>query len=211
LEKLVEKQQSKKNKNVKRENTLLVVIISLFIGFVGGAAFTVYNTDNDGSHKVQTNQEAKQKQHSNPTASDKMSEEIGALEKKVAQNPKDAQTWVQLGNYYFDTNKFEKAIEAYNRYLEFDPDNASVITDLGVMYRRSGKPVEAIETFNLAIEKDPKHEIARFNKGVVLMHDLKDTNAAIKAWEELIEINPLAVTPGGQPVDEILQSLKENI
>jgi hypothetical protein len=43
----------------------------------------------------------------------------------------------------------------------------------------------------------------------VLMHDLKDIEGAIKAWEELIALNPVAMSPNGQSVDQILQTLKE--
>jgi cytochrome c-type biogenesis protein CcmH/NrfG len=134
---------------------------------------------------------------------------IAALEQETRTNPQNAEAWIQLGNEFFDSDQFEKAIQAYHKSLELKPNNADVWTDLGIMYRRSGKPEEAIKKFDKAIGVDPKHEIARLNKGIVLLHDLKDTDGALKAWEELIEINPVAMAPTGRSVDEMVQQLKK--
>jgi tetratricopeptide (TPR) repeat protein len=80
---------------------------------------------------------------------------------------------------------------------------------MGVMYRRNGSPQEAVLAFDKAIEADPKHEVSRMNKGIVLLHDLKDTDGAIKAWEGLLEINPVAMAPTGRSVDEMVQQMKK--
>jgi tetratricopeptide (TPR) repeat protein len=119
--------------------------------------------------------------------------------------------WVELGNNYFDTDQYDKAIRAYQRSLEIQPNNANVLTDMGVMYRRSGKPQEAIKAFDKAMEVDPKHEVSRFNKGVVLLHDLNDTQGAIRAWEDLMTVNPVALTPSGQSVDQMVTQLKKQL
>jgi hypothetical protein len=47
------------------------------------------------------------------------------------------------------------------------------------------------------------------NKGIVLLHDLKDTDGAIEAWEGLLEINPVAMAPTGRSVDEMIQQMKK--
>jgi tetratricopeptide (TPR) repeat protein len=91
------------------------------------------------------------------------------------------------------------------------PNDANVWTDMGVMYRRSGQPQEAIKAFDKAVEVDPKHETSRFNKGIVLMHDLNDTPGAIKAWEGLVQVNPVAVAPNGQSVDQMVMSMKQQV
>ena len=115
------------------------------------------------------------------------------------------------GNAFFDSNRFDQAITAYKKSLELDPDNANVWTDMGVMYRRNGQPEKAIEAFNKAIEIDAKHEKSRFNKGVVLMHDLGDSEGALSAWVGLTEINPFAKTPDGRTVIELVNSLKQGM
>jgi len=125
------------------------------------------------------------------------------------ENPDSADTWIRLGNIYFDTARHQLAIEAYEKSLALAPNNANVLTDLGVMYRRSDRPNEAIASFDRAIAVNPKHETARFNKGIVLLHDLGDEKGAIKAWENLVEVNPVAVTPSGISVDEMVTEMKK--
>lgn len=186
---------------VRKETFWLVTVLALALGFFGGVVFAVF--------KSETVPLPGPKPTPSPRAAEsERSGMIAALEQKTETNPQDAEAWTQLGNEFFDSDQYEKAIQAYSKSLELNPNNADVWTDLGIMFRRSGKPEEAIKKFDKAIEADPKHEIARLNKGIVLLHDLKDTDGALKAWEELIEINPVAMAPTGRSVDEMVQQLK---
>ena len=76
------------------------------------------------------------------------------------------------------------------------------------MYRRSGRPQKALESFDKAIALNPAHQVSRFNKGIVMIHDLKDIPGGIAAWEELLKINPLAMAPNGQSVDELVTQFR---
>jgi cytochrome c-type biogenesis protein CcmH/NrfG len=142
------------------------------------------------------------------TITEDQAKHILALEKEVAANPDNLDAWTQLGNLYFDTNNFDSAIRSYKKSLALKPDNANVQTDLGVMYRRAGQPEQAVKAFEKAVEIDPKHEIARFNTGIVLLHDLNDREGALKAWQGLVDINPAAMTPGGKPLAELIKALR---
>ena len=190
---------------VKKETLLIVSVIMLIIGFLGGVVLTVYKSGPSLSVQQQAQNPTKEEAQ---TISNEMAARIFELEKKTSASPDDLDDWIELGHLYFDSNNFDKAIWAYNKSLELDPNNADVLTDLGVMYRRIGKPEEAIKSFDKAIELNPNHEIARFNKGIVLMHDLNDIEGAVKAWEELVKLNPDAKTPSGQSVKEMIQRFK---
>lgn len=203
------KQNIEKNGYVKKQTLTMVTLVALSIGFFGGVVFTVYKSGSSQSAQVSAKPMPAPTNPARPDVSTDTAVKILKFEKTTAQNPDDASAWVQLGNLYFDSSNYQKAIEAYNKSLALNPNNANVITDLGVMYRRSGQPDEAVKTFDKAIKIDPNHETARFNKGIVLMHDLNDTEGAIKAWEELVALNPLALAPNGQSVDQILQTLKK--
>ncbi|MFH0997490.1 MAG: tetratricopeptide repeat protein [Pseudomonadota bacterium] len=85
-----------------------------------------------------------------------------------------------------------------------------VLTALGILYQRMGQPRQAIQSFEKAVAADPKNEKARFNKGYVLLNDMKDREGAIRTWEELLEINPLAVTGDNQSVDQLVKYYKEH-
>jgi len=194
---------------VRKETFWLVALLALAVGFFAGVMFAIFKSDNTavpGQRQVQAPQaQAPQTQAPDPGRLSM----IAGLEEETRANPNNLQAWIELGNSYFDTGQNEKAIQAYRKSLEIDPNNANVWTDLGVMYRRSGNPQEAINSFDRAIEVDPRHEVSRMNKGIVLLHDMNDMDGAIKAWEELLAVNPVAVSPTGQSIDQMVQQMKK--
>jgi len=149
-------------------------------------------------------------QSGNMPGDDGRAQMLQALTDKVRQDPNDTAAWIQLGHLNFDRNAVPEAIAAYEKALALQPDNAPVRTDLGIMYRRAKRPEDAIREFDRAIVIDPKLENARFNKGVVLLHDLNDKAGALQAWEELLKINPVAMAPNGQSVDELIMHYREH-
>ncbi len=195
------KQEFDRTEFVKKQTCIIFSIIFLIVGFLSGVYFSkdIHDPSSQNHQQVNTNQ------------NDQNLSKIIELKKWIADHPDDKEALKQLGNIYFDSHKYNDAIEAYKQYLVFEPKNTSVLTDLGVMYRRAEKPKKAIEAFDNAIQVDPKFETARFNKGVVLMHDLNDLKGAIKAWEKLVEINPLAIAPNGESVDMIVKRFKKEM
>ncbi|MBU0965821.1 MAG: tetratricopeptide repeat protein [Proteobacteria bacterium] len=183
-----------------------VVLVALAFGFLAGIVFSVYKS---GPAPAPVSQQAVPQQSQIPAVDAQTSQTILALEKEVIAHPDNVEAWTQLGNYYFDSNNFGKAIEAYNKSLTLNPNNADVLTDLGVMYRRNANPKDAIAAFDRAIAVNPEHPTARFNRGIVQLYDLKDRDGAIKTWEELVKLHPDAKAPNGQPVTEIITTVKE--
>ena len=137
-----------------------------------------------------------------------MADGAAALEEMAQNNPTNAKAWIRLGNYYFDSDQYEKSIQAYTRALEITPDNANVITDMGVMYRRAGKPDQAVAAFDRAIAADPVHEKSRLNKGIVMLNDLKDIDGAVAAWEGLLELNPYFMMGNDLSLQELVNRYK---
>ena len=204
----MEKKIKPDSKMVKKETMWMVASIALVAGFLGGVVFGVYKSGTGTSvQESMLSQPAEEEQG----ASVESAAQIFELEKRTSESPDDVAAWIDLGNLYFDTGNYEKAITAYNKALELNPNNANVMNDLGVMYRRTGQPKKAIEAFDKAIKIDPGHETVRFNKGIVLMHDLNDLEGAIQAWEELVKLNPDAISPTGQPVKKLVENLKKSM
>jgi cytochrome c-type biogenesis protein CcmH/NrfG len=203
------KQKNTDGNFVKKEMMLIVALIALVVGFLGGIFYSAFQSGPTG--RVQTASAPagppQQQQQSQANLSNEQAKNILSLEQEVAINPTNGDAWTQLGHVYFDTGNFAKAIRAYEKSLELSPDNPNVLTDLGVMYRRNGQPEKALETFDRAIAIDPSHEQSRFNKGIVLRYDLNDREGAVKAWEELLRVNPSATAPNGQPLGEAIKSL----
>jgi len=205
------KQNDPGNDTVKKNTMLLASFICLAVGFLGGVVFSAYKSGSGvpmPASMPQKSQQPQQQAAQEETITEDQAKRILALEKEVASNPDNGDAWTQLGNLYFDTNNFESAIRSYKKSLALKPNNANVQTDLGVMYRRAGQPNEAIKAFEKAIQIDPKHEIARFNTGIVFLHDLNDREGALKAWQDLVNINPAAMTPGGKPLAAMIKALR---
>jgi cytochrome c-type biogenesis protein CcmH/NrfG len=190
---------------VRMEATVIVAFIALVVGFFAGEMINLSRPKTPAS--IQTSARPAQTSLNQGPAIEQASR-ISALEAAVSSNPGDVEGWSELGNLYFDSNQFQQAIRAYEQALKLNPNDADVWTDLGVMYRRSGQPLKAIESFNKAKDIDSRHEASRLNKGIVLIYDLDDREGAIKAWEELLRLNPSAKLGNGQPVKELLDKLK---
>jgi cytochrome c-type biogenesis protein CcmH/NrfG len=133
--------------------------------------------------------------------------QIAEAEKAVLRTPKDAAAWTELGNLYFDAGKAREAVSAYEQSLQLAPDNPDVLTDLGIMHRETGDFAKAVECFRKAASLNPRHENAFFNMGVVFHYDLRQTENAERAWRQLLQINPDARAPDGQPVSELIKHL----
>ena len=160
---------------IKTQNMIIIVVLALMIGFISGVAYTSFQ---NGVDKRADPGVSGQQSAPLPPPGRGQTDRIQALEKETAQHPQNVEAWIQLGNTYFDTNRIKKAIVAYQKALELDSKNPNVWTDLGVMFRRNGEPRKALEAFDRAATIDPLHEICRLNKGIVLLHDLNDPEAA---------------------------------
>ena len=131
---------------------------------------------------------------------------IATAEQVVAQDPKNLQAWIDLGNDYFDTQQRQKAIDAYGRALDLDPRNPNVLTDQGVMYREIGAFDKAVANFEKANSIDPAHMQSLFNLGIVYAYDLKQPDKAVAVWSRIIERSP--TSPHAAQARQAIEELK---
>jgi tetratricopeptide (TPR) repeat protein len=195
--------------NRSRQSQLVTYFIIFVFGFLSGIAFTVYKGSFLGSFPKSAPSTVADTQ--SPSQTDETKQAIINLEAAVTANPDNFESWLQLGHLYYDSNQPEKAISAYTKSLELHSGDANLLTDLGVMYRRTKQPEKAIESFNQAIKMDPRHLPSRFNKGIVLMYDLKDPQGAIDSWEKLLKIDPQAKTASGESIREFVDKIKADL
>jgi cytochrome c-type biogenesis protein CcmH/NrfG len=194
------------SKTVKMETTVIIALVALVVGFFAGE---IMDLSKPSRHMAAVQPAPSAQPPSQmPSLTPQQGQRVMELEKDLASNPGNGEAWVELGNLYFDSNDPSQAIRAYKKAVDLNPYNADVWTDLGVMYRRTKKPFEALAAFNKAADIDPRHEQSRFNKGIVLMHDLDDRQGAVKAWEDLLKVNPSAKTSTGQPIRQLVEGLK---
>jgi len=112
---------------------------------------------------------------------------ISEFEKVVAQDPKNVQAWVNLGNSYFDSNNYQKAVQAYAKALELNPNDSNVLTDQGVMYRALGFYDKALINFEKASKLNPQHLQSLYNIGIVYAVDMKLPAKARPIFEKVAQ------------------------
>ena len=105
-------------------------------------------------------------------------------------DPKNAGAAVQLGNTYFDAERYTDAITWYERALTLDPKNADASTDLGVSYYYTNRPDDALKQFETSLRIDPKHTKTLLNQGIVLAFGKQDLNGAASSWQKVVELAP---------------------
>jgi len=123
-----------------------------------------------------------------PTA--EMQALVARTEANVLADPKNHAALVDLGNAYFDSKQFQKAVDAYGRALAIKPDDPNVLTDQGVMYRDLGQFDKALAAFKKANKLQPAHLPSLLNIGVVYAFDLHKPDEAAKAWNKVIAAAP---------------------
>jgi len=173
---------------MKKEHAFLWIGIAFIAGVVVGVIAAVYYEDKAPIISPTMKQAPLSPAPTVPPAD--AQKQIVFLQSILKDDPKNLNALIQLGNLYFDTDQFDRAIETYSKALEIDPQNADVRTDMGIMYRRKQNYDKAITEFKKAVETDPKHVNSRYNLGLVLLHDKGDIKGAIKAWEDYLKVEP---------------------
>jgi len=133
-------------------------------------------------------------------------ERVKALEAAAAQNAKDAQPRVQLGNMFFDAEQFSQAINWYEQAIKISPNDANVSTDLGVAYYYTNQPDRALAQFEHSLRVDPKHIKTLLNVGIVRAFGKQDLPGAAKAWQQVVDLSPNS--PEGQAAKKGLDGIK---
>ncbi len=109
---------------MKKEYTYLFIVIAFVAGIIVGViAAVLYEEKNPMiSSPVQTPSAATAP--SVPPA--EAQKQIGFLQSLLKEDPKNLKALIELGNLYFDTEQFDRAVEVYSQALNLDPKNADL-------------------------------------------------------------------------------------
>jgi len=123
----------------------------------------------------------------------------------IKSDPKNAGAHVQLGNAYFDAERYADAIKWYEEGLKLDPKNVDASTDLGVSYYYSSRTDEALKQFDYSLKLNPTHAKTLLNQGIVLAFGKRDLKGATDAWEKVVQLAPNS--PEAQAARQGLQGI----
>jgi len=130
---------------------------------------------------------------------------VDQLKQALSTNPKSVDTLVQLGNTYFDAERWDDAIAWYKQAVALDPKNADASTDLGVSYYYSNRADEALAQFEHSLKISPTHTKTLLNKGIVLAFGKQDLRGAQAEWEKVVSLAPNS--PEGQAARRALEGI----
>lgn len=130
---------------------------------------------------------------------------LAALQK----HPKDPGLLTKIGSTYFAAHQFETAQEYYQRALTVKPKDAFVLSRLSSCYYYAGDGDKAIATLQQALKIEPGNADALFNLGMLEWREKTDPQAAIAAWEKLLQAHP--DDPNRGQVEQLIARAKRHV
>lgn len=115
---------------------------------------------------------------------------VAELTKVANAEPTNSAVRAELGNLYFDSERFDLAIPWYEAAFKISPKDPNLSTDLGVSYLYSDQTDKAIAQFEKSIAADPKHLKTWLNIGIAKAMVKGDNAGGEAAWKKVIEIAP---------------------
>ncbi len=131
---------------------------------------------------------------------------VQSLTTAAENNPKDPDPRIELGNAYFDAERYTDAIAWYESALALRPGDANVSTDLGVAYYYTNQADRAVEQFEHSLSVDPEHTKTLLNLGIVKAFGKQDLAGAAAAWKKVVALAP--DSPEGQAASKALEGLQ---
>jgi len=131
---------------------------------------------------------------------------VAELRAAAMGDPDDAAPRAQLGNIYFDGERYADAIRWYEDALAINPNDPDVSTDLGVSYYYTDDADRALAQFAHSLEVDPTHVKTLLNAGIVLAFGKQDLDGAARAWEQVVAIAP--ESPEGRAARQAIDSMR---
>jgi tetratricopeptide (TPR) repeat protein len=112
------------------------------------------------------------------------------LERQANAQPSNSAIRMELGNLYFDGERFDQAIPWYESALKLDPKNVNLSTDLAVSYYYSNQIDRALAQLDQSLKLDPKHLKSLLNQGIVRAFGKQDLTGAAESWDRVVAIAP---------------------
>ena len=128
------------------------------------------------------------------------------LAQAAERDPRDAKVRLDLGNLYFDAERFADAARWYEQALSIDPRNVDASTDLGIAYYYMNQPDRALQQFDRSLTIDPRHTKTLLNLGIVRAFGKDDLDGAAQAWQRVVEYAPDSAE--GKRAKQALESLR---
>jgi tetratricopeptide (TPR) repeat protein len=110
-----------------------------------------------------------------------------------------------LGQLYYDSENYDKAIEYYTKVLKIEPNDPDTISCLGLAFACNSNPKEAISLYNKALDMYP--EDSMIWDCLSFAYECNNENEkALEACQKALELNPT-----DEEIQKHLDEIKEII
>ncbi|KAF2404942.1 TPR-like protein [Trichodelitschia bisporula] len=118
---------------------------------------------------------------------------IEYLEKSVASDQTDAQSWYLLGRCYMSQQKYPKAYEAYQQAVYRDGRNPTFWCSIGVLYYQINQYRDALDAYSRAIRLNPNISEVWYDLGTLYESCNNQTTDALDAYQRAADLDPTNV------------------
>ncbi|RYC60108.1 hypothetical protein CHU98_g6102 [Xylaria longipes] len=115
---------------------------------------------------------------------------IEYLEKSVAADNGDAQSWYLLGRCYMSQQKYPKAYEAYQQAVYRDGRNPTFWCSIGVLYYQINQYRDALDAYSRAIRLNPYISEVWYDLGTLYESCNNQITDALDAYQRAAELDP---------------------
>lgn len=115
---------------------------------------------------------------------------IEYLEKSVAAEANDAQSWYLLGRCYMSQQKYPKAYEAYQQAVYRDGRNPTFWCSIGVLYYQINQYRDALDAYSRAIRLNPYISEVWYDLGTLYESCNNQVSDALDAYTRAADLDP---------------------
>ena len=112
------------------------------------------------------------------------------LERQAKARPDDPTLAAELGNVYYDAERFDLAIPWYETSLRLDARNVNVSTDLALCYYFTSDADKALRQIDYSLSIDARHTKTLLNQGIIRAFGKQDLQGAAESWQKVVQIAP---------------------
>ncbi|KAF2718472.1 TPR-like protein [Polychaeton citri CBS 116435] len=131
--------------------------------------------------------------HQQSTSFASQEQAIEYLEKSVASDQTDAQSWYLLGRCYMSQQKYPKAYEAYQQAVYRDGRNPTFWCSIGVLYYQINQYRDALDAYSRAIRLNPNISEVWYDLGTLYESCNNQTTDALDAYSRAADLDPTNV------------------
>ena len=113
---------------------------------------------------------------------------IPVLNDFIAERPKHAGPYINLGIAHRQSGDNEAAQAAFNKAIEINPSSAEAHHQLGILYREQGEFTAALDAYNQALKLDPDYGLAHRNIGILYDLYLQQPGPALQHYKRFLEL-----------------------